>query len=128
MSIGRCRNCGAEYFSGASDCPRCNQLIESQPVRYVEGGPSSAHYLGAMFAAVFVLLGVHNLYRAFNGLSVYIWRDRRLRRLWVFEAGDDWYWFVVAIWVVLIVVACHFTIRHFRIGHRMDALDSKPHV
>ena len=123
MSIGRCSNCGTEYFTGASDCPGCDQPIERKPVRYFEGGPSTAHYLGALFAAIFVFLGAHNLYRAFNGLPTYIWRDRRLRHLWVFEVGDDWYWFVVVAWVVIIIVACHFVRRHFLIAHRMNALN-----
>lgn len=117
MGVFRCLHCGSEYFSGASDCPRCGRIIERDPVRYVDGGPQSAHYLGAIFAAVISAIGIHNLFRAFDGESVYIWRNRRD---WVvIQPAEDWYSVVVLAWLVIVPTAIYFARRHLLIGNSM---------
>jgi len=117
MSIGRCQHCGSEYFPGASDCPRCSRPVETPNVPYVEGGPCSAHFLGAGVAVLIAGLGFRNFFRALNGNSAYIWRSKRD---WVvLQPEESWYWVAVLAWLVVAPCALYLARRHFNTGNSM---------
>ena len=115
--MGRCSSCGAEYFLGASDCPRCNSPVAPVPVELVEGAPRSAHVVGAVFALFLCSLGLMNVCRAVNGLPILV-VGRRTGGWYSVEHDGMLYWFFLGVWCIVVPVAAYMARRHFLLGLR----------